>query len=422
MFAAPARFVGILAACLVGHVTLAAENPAVEPYVRASEAPDGSVALEVCSRRFVPASGTGPAVHLVAAVHIADRQFYEAMQTRLDRSDVVLFEGVKPAGAGAFAAGLDDAAKVTATRRRMQFLQLVIAHHREERSELPADLHAMTAEDAARYRSVIESSLTDAWDRPFEYSIEAAPAPEDGVSPGEFARLRSAGADIASADDDIVVDGPPALKRKPSAKAAGGNIQAQLAKMLDVTFQLDEIDSSKPRWRNSDMTIDEVRERLEQAGPGAAAILAILDGSSLQVKLAAILIGFISQSKSMSGIVKLAVVDMLAHSADALADHMPGGKATVKVLIDDRNAVVLADLEHIVANEPAVKDIAIFYGAGHMKAFEESLVASGYTPTESDWTAAMRADPKDAGLSPAQTKSMRSMLRSMMAPPRRTRQ
>ncbi len=396
--------------------TISSASPTA-PYARAVSADDGSVTLELCTRRFDPADGKGPTVHLVSAMHIADRAFYEAMQERLDRCDVVLFEGVKPAGAGAFAADLDEVGKINATTRRMEFLQLVVGATRDKLGHHPKDLDELANSGSHRYRAIIESSLTDAWGRRFTYEIVTAPVIEGGATqPGMFARLVSHGNDPASAADDIVVDGTPVQPTK-SASSGGANIQAQLAKMLGVSFQLDLMDSGKPNWRNSDMSVDEVRERLEKAGPGAAAILSLLDGSSLQAKLASFFLGIMSQSKSLSGIVKMAMVDLLAANTDGLSAGIPGGEAAQRVIIDDRNAVVLADLKAIIAQEPAVQSVAIFYGAGHMPAFETSLTKDlGYRPAGDEWTAAMRADPKDAGMSAKEAARMRASFRGMFAP------
>ena len=54
----------------------------------------GKHALEVAVRDYKPLSGRGPTVRLVGAIHIADRAYYRAVQSRLDACDLVLFEGV----------------------------------------------------------------------------------------------------------------------------------------------------------------------------------------------------------------------------------------------------------------------------------------------------------------------------------------
>src|SRR5262245_41554896 len=99
-------------------------------YVRVTEGVGGVVTLALRSRVRVPEKGEGPRIHLVGAVHIADKSFYSQMQAMLDRCDVVLFEGVRPPGLGKIDSNLDPAAKADATKKRMRFLTLHIEQFR----------------------------------------------------------------------------------------------------------------------------------------------------------------------------------------------------------------------------------------------------------------------------------------------------
>ena len=58
-------------------------------------AADGSDKLEVAWVRFSPPPGRPP-VTLVATAHVAEPAFFAAVQNRLDRSSVVLMEGIRP--------------------------------------------------------------------------------------------------------------------------------------------------------------------------------------------------------------------------------------------------------------------------------------------------------------------------------------
>src|SRR5947207_6805095 len=71
-------------------------------YIRTVEKDHGQeLVMQSAARTFVPADGkAGPSVTMCAAVHIADRSFYEKLQALLDAKDVVLFESVKPSGTG----------------------------------------------------------------------------------------------------------------------------------------------------------------------------------------------------------------------------------------------------------------------------------------------------------------------------------
>ena len=76
--------------------------------------------------------------------------------------------------------------------------------------------------------------------------------------------------------------------------------------------------------------------------------------------------------------------------------------------------MVLQDLRGIVAREPLVRDVGVFYGAGHMMDMERRLVEEmGYLPEATEWATAIRVDPRETGLAPEQLKIMRKMFRSM---------
>ena len=65
-------------------------------YLRDVKGKDGAVqAVQSAIRRFEPVSGNGPAVYLVAAVHIGETSYYQGLQQFLNKQDVVLYERVK---------------------------------------------------------------------------------------------------------------------------------------------------------------------------------------------------------------------------------------------------------------------------------------------------------------------------------------
>lgn len=63
-------------------------------YTRAVQTEPDCFVRQTGYRVFLPVSGRGPAVELVAAIHIAEAGYYEQLQRRLDAADLVLYEGV----------------------------------------------------------------------------------------------------------------------------------------------------------------------------------------------------------------------------------------------------------------------------------------------------------------------------------------
>jgi hypothetical protein len=87
-----------LLALLVAGCTPTAIDPRVplkiEPVMKTVQTDEGTYELRLASRTLAPLSGQGPKVRLVAAIHIADREYYRQVQRILDGDTITLFEGV----------------------------------------------------------------------------------------------------------------------------------------------------------------------------------------------------------------------------------------------------------------------------------------------------------------------------------------
>ncbi len=376
------------------------------------------MALELASRSYRRADGSGPTVHLVGAMHIADKSFYEAKQTELDRCDLVLFEGVRSTGMGEIASTLDDAGKADATAKRMKFLTQLAVSARERTGHFAKDLTELAA-DVGRFGAFVERSKLDGWGHSFSFVVKDIPA-ADGAAAKQRVQMRSFGSDGKEGGEgtaaDIVVDSDPVRVDRAASSQRSDNLQARLAKLLGVAFQIDEMDSTKANWRNSDMDIDALRVLLEKSGPDADRILRILDGESFEARVAGLFLSLIGTSKTLSAAVKVVMLESLSNteaSFDAFGTS-EALRAVQKVIIDDRNRIVLDDLKRVIATESDKKSIAIFYGAGHMPSFERSLRDEFcLTPVADAWTPAMRVDPKETGLSKAEWKRVRDMVESV---------
>ena len=66
----------------------------IEPVMKTVQTDEGTYELRLASRTLAPLSGQGPKVRLVAAIHIADREYYRQVQRILDGDAITLFEGV----------------------------------------------------------------------------------------------------------------------------------------------------------------------------------------------------------------------------------------------------------------------------------------------------------------------------------------
>lgn len=69
-------------------------NDRGDRYNRAIQTGADTYVRQTGYRTFRPSSGKGPTVELLGAIHIAETRYYETLQQRLDRADLVLYEGV----------------------------------------------------------------------------------------------------------------------------------------------------------------------------------------------------------------------------------------------------------------------------------------------------------------------------------------
>ncbi|QOJ01364.1 MAG: type II secretion system protein GspG [Phycisphaeraceae bacterium] len=420
--ATAARSLAVLAAALAAtilHATQPEPPPAAAPqpsgmaaFIRA-DAPDDAhtIDLQVVSRAYLPVSGNGPAIHLVGVVHVGLAEYYAALQPILDSLDVVLFEGVKPAGMGDRPPLDDPAACARYTEQRLRLAASIVERFREREGRLPKDRAELIDASTWPSPSVVASILTDAWGNPIAL-VTADDPPYDLVSTGRDGAPGGEGHDA-----DLRFSAQKPLDQ--DERASDDNIQTRLAKALGLAFQLHEINYDRPNFINSDLSIDEVAKKLDEAGGSSKGFLGMLSGDGFMGGMANLLIRMIDLSPQMRASTKVMMVMMLG-SADIESAIGRGrsGEAFAKVIIHDRNDAVLRDLRKTLEQRPDAASIGIFYGAGHMPAFERVLLDEmGYTRGEERWLTAMRADLKEAGMTRAQAESMRKSMQRMMSPP-----
>ncbi len=405
---------GVLAIACAGAVLIASptEPASPGPYARVTQFTKGVVTLEMCERSFKPITDSGPRIHLIAAIHIADQSFYQAMQARLDSYDIVLFEGVKPAGLDPIDPLLDDQAKANATADRLDLLIDIVARYYDHVGKLPESFDDLLASDDPRITAIVESISTDGWGQPIKLD-QITTALTD--APTRSIRLISTGADFIPGGEEFKAD----IKRvwNPSPKGAKESslqgIQSQLARALRVSFQLDEMEMTNPRWINADIDINELQAQLDEMGEDNAMILKLIEGESFQAKLIGFVLKFIERSPTMSSMMKLVMMDMLvlAETTEMLSQF----EAIEQVILHGRNDIVIEYLKEALASNPDAKDIAIFYGAAHMPGIEEVILNElGYTFDSNTWTPAMRVNIKDTGLGDGQIEMMRGMIKNSL--------
>ena len=401
------------------------------PYVRVVDADENTVRLDVAVRTLVPNDPAAPIVHLVGAVHIADAPFYTAVQSFLDVHDIVLYEGV---GGGREPGGDPDAgdqAATTITARRLMFLAMLSDAVVTDGGERPSTLADLGNAFGGAVRSLVSTASQDGWG----HEIQLRDDGFDAVSLGADAQEGGTGLD-ADLRGRVLLDNPPTIV--PDPEAAG--MQRDLADALGLTFQLDGIDYSLPHWRNSDLSIAEIQEalggpptsaaraprtdgkrsadaegELSETAQAADALFKTLSGESFLAKISGFLIKTVGASPQGRALVKVMLAETLSQ-AEALLGAQPGAIGDLmKVIIEDRNVAVVDDLRALIRDEPDVRTVAIFYGAGHFGDLEARINDDlGYAYEGSLWIPAMTIDLKQAGLSASQVGMYRTMMRRML--------
>ena len=388
-------------------------------YSRVLDASDGrELVLQLSSRTFKPSKPDQPIVRLVGVVHIGDDAYYQALQKHLDTNDLVLFEGVKPAGTHGNLENADDAAKAKVTSSRQRLLAILLERHRKKHGAYPATLEELTGALLGASARLASAATFDAWGHPQRYVTKGTPI--------ESYDLVSLGADGAEGgtqgNEDLKFSTQKPLSKKEKS-SSGEGIQVQLAEALGLKFQLASMDYTKPNWRNSDMSIDQVQQRLEESGASGDALFSLLDGSSLAGKFVSIMLGFVKSSPQMAMTMKIMLIETLSNADEAIAAQASGGEnmaKVMKVIVHDRNDEVFKDLAKVIETEDKVKTVAVFYGAGHLPDMEQRLEAMGYTFDHDEWFDAMTLDLSKQPGAAAQAKSMRASMRKMLEQRRKT--
>jgi hypothetical protein len=195
------------------------------------------------------------------------------------------------------------------------------------------------------------------------------------------------------------------------------SLQADLAKALGLTFQLDQINYHRPHFRNSDLTLEELTRLLSPAtnavsapdgvpAEGAmefGALVQAMTGEGLMGGLARLGVGILGASTRLQAATKVAMIELLGQLPNDLtqiAGLPPGMQKLMQILVEERNEAVVRDVRKALAQRPPLRSVAVFYGAGHMADLEQRLCrALGYRPANERWLTAFDVNPQEAGIS-----------------------
>lgn len=375
--------------------------------------------LEVASREY--SNSAGQMVSLVGAIHVGDQTYYDALQEYLDSMALVLWEGVKPE-ATSNAAAMSDEKRLEITTARLRMLAAMVEHHKSTHGKkYPASLDDVAAAAENQQKKLIDQVSKDAWGNPVKLVYGSGPSKRPDAAPGTLIKtmdLVSHGADGKEGGDGINADIKFSSQTPlTAAEKAGkdGGIQMQLAKALGLKFQLNAIQYERSNWRNSDMTAEALQQRMVEKGQSLDQFMGMLDGSSGMGQIAGVLLNMVGASPKMQTTVKLMMLHVLSQADDMAAMSQASGMGEfMKVIVEDRNDVVMHDLKKTLKDNPDLKTIGVFYGAGHFAGMEKTLVGDmEFTPGKQLWFPAITVDLKAAGMSMKEAQQMKAMIQGM---------
>jgi len=406
------------------------ETRATEPKLQWTRKTEGEniVSLELVSRRYE--SQGRPDVWLVGVAHVADMSFYEQVAGLLAELDVVLYESVRPSGSRP-PMGLTSTERIESTRMSLAFVADTAAATAEEIEMLP-----LTMEDVIADASILDRRLTgwlddtsvDAWENPIVLKVDENQSTISFISFGSDGKVGGEGeaADIVETRtveidsvEEMLDEGELAeLDLKEEEISPSNNIQQVLADSLGLEFQLDSLPYEEPNWFVSDLTIDEVENKLVENGADTA-LLDTISGKSFAAQLASAMLQIIPLLDALSGggataTARLLMIEILSMpDSDQLLKGIEPELA--EVIIVDRNTEVLSDIAAVLDAAEDVSTIGVLYGAGHMDDLSfrmEKLF--GYHPVEEIWFSSMSVDPRESLLGESDLKRMRFMLKYEM--------
>ena len=216
-------------------------------------------------------------------------------------------------------------------------------------------------------------------------------------------------------------------------------IQTEMAKALDLAFQLEAINYDYPNYRNSDLSIEAI-QNLMYGGHAADAsvdepekeepkknptktpakestednaeevesnesfdqLMSVMQGEGFLGGLVKFGVSIIAANPRLQAITKLTFIEVLGGLKGDIAKTKavpPDFAELLKVLIHSRNQKVIDDLQQALLRKKLPDSISVFYGAGHMDDLERRIRDQlGYEPKEDVWLPAFGVDLEAAGI------------------------
>jgi hypothetical protein len=219
----------------------------------------------------------------------------------------------------------------------------------------------------------------------------------------------------------------PAIET-PVASDNRRSLQSAMAASLGLVFQLEAIDYRRKNFRNSDLSISQLRQLMSEVdtGPGPSGasesfenLLGLMDGNSWFDALLQLALRLLGASPKFQALGRLALIDLLGQiqgDPSRLQGLPREMKQLLEVLLERRNEKVIEDLKAQLPEIGRRGSIAIFFGTGHMPDMEKRLRGElKYKPVGELWFTAFEVDLAKSQITPAEREFIDNFVKWQLA-------
>jgi len=212
--------------------------------------------------------------------------------------------------------------------------------------------------------------------------------------------------------------------RAAPASTDRGSLQSAMAASLGLVFQLEAIDYSRDNFRNSDLSVNQLRDLMSEsqtdsAGPGPGEsfedLMQLMQGNSWFDALLQMALRLLGTNPKFQALGRLALIDLLGQiqgDPSRLQGLPPDMKQLLEVLLQRLNDKVLSDLKSEVAKLGRHDSVAVFFGTGHMPDLEMKLRSQlKYRPERQIWFTVFQVDLAAAKISPSERQLIDSFVK-----------
>ena len=206
-------------------------------------------------------------------------------------------------------------------------------------------------------------------------------------------------------------------------EARMSSLQSTMASSFGLAFQLEAIDYDRASFRNSDLSIQDLRRLLAEHGGGQSfeSLLQMMEGGTFFDALLQMGLRFLGSTPKLQALSKLALMEMIGQiqGDPAQVRGLPADlKQLLEVLIEKRNERVINDLKVELGRPKPVAYISIFFGTGHMPDFERRLRTElNYRPVDQLWLTAFSIDLRQARISQTEVETIRKFVQTSLEQP-----